>query len=239
LIKALELNPLLASAYSAQGWISMHYDWNWDAAEQSLLRAIDLSPADPETHHSYSHYLLATGRHRESFAESQRAIDLDPLNAGMRGHLVLHFDLAHDFVSAIDAAKTAVDIDPTAPGDFAITAYESSNRFDEAIDARAELAHPPELLAALRTGLATAGAQGYWSALRDSELDKSARSSDYTLAHAYARLGKRREAMELLEKAFSSREPWLVYLNVNPHFDGLRGDPRFEDLVTRIGLPGR
>ena len=60
--KALELNPLLASAYSAQGWISMHYDWNWDAAERNLRRAIDLSPADPETHHSYSHYLLATGR---------------------------------------------------------------------------------------------------------------------------------------------------------------------------------
>lgn len=239
--KALELNPLLASAYSAQGWISMHYDWNWDAAERNLRRAIELSPADSETHHSYSHYLLAMGRFRESLAESQRAIDLDPLNAGMRDHLVLHFDLAQDFARAIDAVKTTLDIDPGDPSAwiFGLTAYESTGRFDEAINARAELAQPPELLAALRTGLAAAGERGYWSALRDHELEKAknGQASARTLAAAYARLGRDDESIDWIERAFREREGWLVFLNVSPPFDGLRAHPRFKDLVARMGLP--
>jgi len=241
--KALELNPLLAAAYSAQGWISMHHDWNWDAAERSLRRAIDLSPADPETHHSYSHYLAAMGRFRESLAESQRSIDLDPLNAGMRGHLVLHFNFSHDFVKAIDAAKAAFDIDPVSPDAwiFSVTAYESRDQFAEAINARAQLAHPPELLAALRAGLAAAGPRGYWGALRDHELEKAknGQASARTLAAAYARLGQENEAVDWVERAFHEREGWLVYLNVNPNFDGLQANPRFKDLVARIGLPAR
>jgi TolB-like protein/DNA-binding winged helix-turn-helix (wHTH) protein/tetratricopeptide (TPR) repeat protein len=241
--KALELNPQLAAAYSVQGWISMHYDWKWDAAERNLRRAIDLGPTDPETHHSYSHYLLAMGRVRESLAESQRSIDLDPLNAGMRGHLVLHFDFAHEFVRAIDAAKTALDIDPAAPDAwiFGLTAYESSDRFEEAIDARAQLAHPRELIAALRVGLAAAGARGYWTALRDQELQKleNGQASARTLTAAYARLGQEDEAVDWIERAFREREGWLAYLNVSPHFDGLRTNPRFRDIVARIGLPAR
>ena len=241
--KALDLNPLLASAYSAQGWISMHYGWNWDAAERNLRRAIDLSPGDPETHHSYSHYLLAMGRFRESLAESRRAIDLDPLNAGMLGHLVLHFDFAREFARAIDASKAALDIDPTAPDAwlFSLTAYESSDRFEEAIAARAQLAQPPELLAVLRSGLAAAGARGYWSALRDHERERAenGQASARTLSAAYARLGQDGEAVEWVERAFREREGWLVYLNVNPHFDGLRANPRFKDLVARLGIPVR
>jgi adenylate cyclase len=241
--KALELNPLLASAYSAQGWIAMHHDWNWDAAERNLRRAIELSPADPETHHSYSHYLLAMGRFRESLGESQRAIDLDPLNAGMRGHLVLHFDFSQDFARAIDAVKATLDIDPGAPDAwiFGLTAYESSSRFEEAINARAQLGQPPELLTELRTGLAAAGARGYWTALRDHELQKlkNGQASARTLSAAYARLAQDDEAVDWIERALREREGWLVYLNVSPHFDGLRASPRFKDLVARIGLPPR
>jgi TolB-like protein/DNA-binding winged helix-turn-helix (wHTH) protein/tetratricopeptide (TPR) repeat protein len=238
---ALELNPLLASAYSARGWISMHYDWNWDAAERDLRRAIDLSPTDPETHHAYSHYLLAVERFPESLIESQRAIELDPLNAEMRGHLVLHFDLAREFARAIAAAKATFEIDPGNPDawNYGRRAYESTDQFDEAINARAQLAQPAELLATLRTGLATAGARGYWSALRDHELEnaKDGQASARTLSVAFARLGQDDEAIDWLERALREREGWVVYLNANPEFDGLRANPRFKDLVARIGLP--
>ena len=198
---------------------------------------------DPETHHAYSHYLLAMGRVRESLTESQRAIELDPLNAGMRGHLVLHFDLAHDFPIAIDAARDALDIDPAGVDawTYGLIAYESSDRFEEAINARAQLGGPPKLLAALRTGLAAAGGRGYWTALRDDQLQqaKNGHASARTVAAAYARLGQDREALEWLEHAFREREGWLVYLNVSPSFDGLRSKPQFNDLVARIGLPAR
>jgi TolB-like protein/DNA-binding winged helix-turn-helix (wHTH) protein/Flp pilus assembly protein TadD len=241
--KALELNPFLAAAYSAQGWTSMHYDWNWDAAERSLRRAIELSPTDPETHHSYSHFLLAMGRFPESLAESQQSIDLDPLNAGMRGHLVLHFNLAHDFGRALEAAKAGLDIDPAALDSwmYSLAAYESTDRFKEAIEARARLAQPPELLAALQAGLAAAGARGYWSALRDHELKQAniGQASARTLSTAYARLGQGDEAVDWLENALREREGWLVYLDVAPGFEGLRANTRFKDLVARIGLPVR
>ena len=221
----------------------MHYDWNWDAAERNLRRAIDLSPADPETHHSYSHYLLAKGRFRESLAESRRSIDLDPLNAGMLGHLVLHFALADEFARAIDAATAALEIDPGAPDAliFSLGVDESSGRFEEAIGTRGRLAHPPELLAALRTGLAAAGERGYWSALRDHELEKAKNgsASARTLVAAYARLGQEGEAVDWVERAFREREGWLVYLNASPDYDGLRANPRFKKLVARIGLPSR
>jgi TolB-like protein/DNA-binding winged helix-turn-helix (wHTH) protein len=241
LAKALELNPLLASAYSTRGWISMHHEWNWNAAERDLRRAIELGPADPETHHAYSHYLLAMRRFRESLLESQRAIDLDPLNAGMRGHLILHFDLAHEFARAIDAAKVTRDIDPGNPDawNYGLIAYESSDRFEQAISARAQLEQPPELLAALRTGLAAAGKRGYWSAVRDHELRnaKEGQARASTLSSAFARLGQDDEAIDWLERAFRDREGWVVYLNSNAAFDGLRANPRFKDLVARIGLP--
>jgi len=138
-------------------------------------------------------------------------------------------------------ARTALDIDPVAPDawGFSLTAYESSDRFDEAIEARAQLAHPPELLAALRTGLAAAGARGYWSALRDYELEraKNGQPNARTLSATYARLGDDAEAIGWAERGFRDREGWLVYLNVSPQFDGLRANPRFKDLVARIGLP--
>jgi len=241
--KALELNPFLAAAYSAQGWTSMHYDWNWDAAEQSLRRAIELSPTDPETHHSYSHFLLAMGRFPESLAESQQSIDLDPLNAGMRGHLVLHFNLAHEFGRALEAAKAGLEIDPAALDSwmYSLAAYEATDRCEEAIEARARLAQPPELLAALRAGLAAAGARGYWSTLRDHELEqaKIGQASARTLSAAYARLGQGDEAVDWLDRALHEREGWVVYLNVAPGFEGVRANPRFKDIVARIGLPVR
>jgi TolB-like protein/DNA-binding winged helix-turn-helix (wHTH) protein/Flp pilus assembly protein TadD len=243
LAKAIELNPVLPSAYAVQGWISTHFEWDWVAAERNLRRAIDLDPTDPESHHSYSHFLLAMGRFPESLAESQRAIELDPLNAEWRSHLALHFDLAREFAKAIDTAKIALDLDPGLPDgwNYSRIAYEFTDHFEEAINARSQLGQPPESIAALRTGLAAAGAQGYWRALRDSELarSKNGQASARTLALAYARLGDRRDATEWLERAIQEREGWVVYLNVNPAFDGLRGDRRFEDLVTRVGLPGR
>jgi len=241
--RALELNPLLSSVYAARGFIEAHYDWNWSASERDSRRAIEMNPTDPESHHAYSHLLLAMGRYDESLVQSRRAIDLDPLNAGMRSHLALHFDFAGDLPAAIDAAKAALEIDPADAGavNFALYAHESLGQFDHAIDARAKLGASAASITALRRGLAAQGAQGYWRALRDGELAKSkqGKPSSCILARAYARLGERREALEWLEQAFRDRDGWLIYLNSDANFDGIRGDPRFEAFVARIGLPPR
>jgi TolB-like protein len=238
--KALELNPLLASAYAAQGSIALHYDWDWAAARQNLERAIELDPTDAETHHSYSHFLLVMGRFPESLAESLRAIELDPLNAGMHGHLVLHYACAREFPMAIEAAKTAIGIDPASKQTwrFKLSVHEFLGEFENAIDARSGMGEPRELTETLRTGLTTAGPLGYWAAVRDSELKKTDAQVDaLMLAHAYARLGQSREAMDWLERMFRDRIGSLVYLNINIDFDSIRNDPRFKDLIKRIGLP--
>jgi tetratricopeptide (TPR) repeat protein len=238
--KALGLNPLLASAYAARGWIAAHCDWDWSAADRDLRRAIEMNPAEPESHHVYSHLLLAMGRFEESLAESRRALELDPLNAGLHVHLVMHFGYTREFAKALDAARTALDIDPAVDAwPFALYASESMGSFDQAIEARTHLRQAPELIAALRDGLRAAGPEGYWRAVRDAELDtsKDRQVNRRTLARAYARLGQRREALDWLERAFGERDPWLVYLKADNSFDGLRGDPRFDGLVGRLGLP--
>ena len=240
-----QLNPSLRLRVQPRGGGSLtHYDWNWDAAERDLRRAIDLSP-DGSASRTIPILTICSrwGASMNRWLKAGGAIDLDPLNAGMLGHLVLHFALAHEFARAIDAATAALEIDPGAPDAliFSLGVYKSSGRFEEAIGTRGRLAHPPELLAALRTGLAAAGERGYWSALRDHELEKAKNgsASARTLVAAYARLGQEGEAVDWVERAFREREGWLVYLNVSPDYDGLRANPRFKQLVARIGLPSR
>jgi hypothetical protein len=81
------------------------------------------------------------------------------------------------------------------------------------------------------------GVHGYCRALRDTELRNPDRVSGYGLAKADARLGQTHEAIALIDRAFRDREGWSLYVNINPQFDGLRGDSRFNDIVARMGLP--
>lgn len=200
-----------------------------------------MDPSDPESHHAYSHFLLSMGRVEESLAESRRALEIDPLNAGMRGHLVLHYLRAHDFASALDAAKATRDIDPGASDGwiYGRMAYEGTGQFDEAIKMREGLGEPSELIHALRLGLATAGPPGLLAGSTRQRARKIETRVTSALEHTYARLGQHREAMEWLERAFREREGWLIYLNSNVNFDGLRADPHFQDLIKRLGLPER
>lgn len=239
--KALDLDPSLAEAHAVQGWVALFYDWDWPAAERELRRAIELSPSAAEAHHSYSHFLAAMGRFDESLAQSLRAIEIDPLDPSNLGHLAWHYLIARDPAQAIGACERALEIDPNHVPTliFLHWAYENTGRFDQAIDALVRQGKPADLVKALRQGLAADGPNGYWRAIRDDQLLQSRKTyiGVDSMAKALARLGQKQEAIEWLERGYRERDSWLVYLNVEPGYDGLRGEARFQDLVKRVGLP--
>lgn len=169
----------------------------------------------------------------EAYVAVTKALELNPLLPSAHTAQVV----AHDLANAIEAMRSAVDVDPalTQAWGFGGEALELAGRFDEAIDARVHQGKSEELIAALRTGLAAAGARGYWSALRDYH-EQHARPTG-ALVMAYARLGQQEAALDKFERAVSERWGWVVYANVLPMFDGLRAHPRFKALTARIGLP--
>jgi len=207
---------------------------------------MELNPADAEVHDFYSHFLVTLGRFDESLAESQKAIEIDPLDQVRLGHLAWHYLMAREPRHAIEASQQALDIDPRHVPTLASLqwAYEALGLFDEAIDTVARRGVAEEVVTTLRRGLAAEGSQGYWRAWRDirepsghpavlGQEPVAARDIASILTH----VGEREEAIDWLERAFGERDSWLVYLNVEPAFDGLRGEVRFQDLLKKIGIP--
>jgi TolB-like protein/DNA-binding winged helix-turn-helix (wHTH) protein/tetratricopeptide (TPR) repeat protein len=240
--KALELDPSLSTSYATRGWIEMHFDWDWTAAERDLRRAVDMDPNDAEAHHSYAHFLEARGRFDESSDESRKALAIDPLNAGMLGHLAFDYDQARQYAKAIDAAKTTRDIDQDVPDGwaYALIAYEATGLLPQAADMRAHLGQPADLIAALRSAAVHNDPSAYWRSIRDNELEhlhQHGSASAATLAKAYAHLGQTARAIDWIEYGVREHQGWIAYLNGASDFDHIRGDRRFQAIVDRVGLP--
>ena len=130
--RALDLDPVLARAHALEGLIALVYDWDWPTAERRLRRAMELNPADAEVHDFYSHFLVTLGRFDESLAESQKAIEIDPLDQVRLGHLAWHYLMAREPRHAIEASQQALDIDPRHVPTLASLqwAYEALGLFD-------------------------------------------------------------------------------------------------------------
>jgi tetratricopeptide (TPR) repeat protein len=239
--KALELDPSLARALALEGLISLLYDWDWPTADRKLRRAMELNPGDAEVHDFYSHFLVTLGRFDESLTESQRAIEIDPLDQVRLGHLAWHYLMARKPRYAVEVCQQALDIDPRhVPSLVSLQrGCEALGRFDKAIEAAAQRGVVAEVVKSLRERFAAEGPQGYWRAWREWLIARSGkeRVAAGDIASVLTRLGDKEEAIEWLERGFRERDSWLVYLNVEPAFEELCGDARFQDLLKRIGIP--
>lgn len=244
-MKALELDNTLAEAHASLATAQAYYDWDWSEAEKEYKRAIELNPNYTEAHHSYSHFLTAMSRPEESLAESQRALELEPIDLAMNVHLGWHYIQARQYDPALTHLHKTLEMD----SNFLLThlylglAYEQKGMLEDAIAAlRAATA-----LSELSTEAAAALGHAYGLAGRTREaremlggLKKQAQRgyvSTYFIATVHLGLGEIDETFEWLSKAYNDREQWLIYLNVEPKLDGLRLDPRFADLMRRVGLP--
>jgi TolB-like protein/DNA-binding winged helix-turn-helix (wHTH) protein/Tfp pilus assembly protein PilF len=237
--KALALDDSLAEAHMVQGTVSFLFDWDWDAANRELQRAISLNPASSFAHHWYSHYLVAMGRLPESLVESRRALELDPLDLEIISHLVWHYDYSREYDRAIVAAEKSLEIDPNHRPTltFLVWGLEGAGRFDQAVDVIQKIGSlSAEQIATLRRGVNASSATGYRRALINLNL-QGTDPDNYGLAEHYAHLGDAAHAVDWLDRAYQERHSWLVYLNSDPAFDGIRSDRRFVAVVRKVGLP--
>lgn len=252
--RALELDDELGEAHSSLATTLTFLDWDWAGAEQEFRRALELSPSHAPAHHEYAEYLTAVGRLPEAIREAERAVELDPLSQVARHHLGFVLSMARAPDQALDAlrkaeAVAAPNVVPTTIVIELALVYARSGRTSEAASIlEGALARPERerigpkarLLAPLAHVYATAGREA--EALRLLQQLKAGRHSgeSYTLpitfAKVYAALGERDEALRWLERAHESHVWWMIFVNTSPDFDPVREDPRFQELVKRMGL---
>ncbi|MEW5975661.1 MAG: tetratricopeptide repeat protein [Acidobacteriota bacterium] len=241
---AVSIDAKLGLAHTALGLVNL-LDWDWRGAERELLLAIQLGPREPRSHHWFSLYLSAMGRHQEALAASTRAGELDPSAPGLKvgKGAILYF--AHRFKELKQHMLSTVALDPTLPWphDWLGMAYVELKDFENAIptyEKAVELSNrTAEVLAGLGHAYGLAGRKP--EALQVLEELEGYAKQWYVppVQRAYVCLGvgQTDRAFQLLEEAFAMRAWELVFMRVEPWFDAFRSDPRFVDLEKRMNFP--
>jgi serine/threonine-protein kinase len=244
-LKALELDDKLAEAHASFGQIVVYYDYDLATAEQQYHRAIDLNPNYAPAHQWLAEYLSLVKRSDEAIAEIKRALELDPVSVIMnRVYADILMD-ARRYDEAIEQYKRTLELDPNFPTAhfFLGSVYEAKGMFDEAVAKYADTARvngvPPEIVEKINQVYEKAGWKAYLQATLDYVLHQpeNRRLPPFAIASYYARLGKKDEAFEWLQRGYDERDFRMTLLSVSWEFDGLRSDPRFADLVRKLGLP--
>jgi tetratricopeptide (TPR) repeat protein len=249
--KALEIDDQLAEAHTSLANITWLYEWDWPGAEKGFKRAIELNPNYPTSHQWYSAYLSAMGRHEEAIQEARRALELDPLSLPIIRDLARCFYHARQFDEAITQYLKTIELEPNyyRLNSWLDMAYEQKGLYDRAFEVRLKamtvLGFNPETIEARKKAYAERGWKGYWrkelELTEEWALQSRGYVSPYGMARIFARLGEKDRVLGWLEKAYTERSDHLVLLKVDPLFDDLRSDPRFIDLLRRVGftsLPG-
>ncbi len=244
-LKALELEPELAEAHTSLGFIQAFHDWKYEDAEREFKRAIEINPNYPTAHHWYGIFLFRMGRMDEAVAESQRALELDPLSLIINTDLALTYYFARQHDRAIEQSRKTLDMDPN----FALAlytlgmAYGEKAMYRDAIEALQKAAtlagDNPVILGELGRIYAASGNKAEATRIL-RELQMTSRRhyvAPETIAVVYAELGEKGQAIHWLEKAYAERSTFMVSLKTEPSLDSLRSDPRFQDLLRRVGLP--
>jgi eukaryotic-like serine/threonine-protein kinase len=241
---ALKIDDSLAQAHTAQSRVLLFYDWDWQGAETELKRAIELNPNYAEAHHMYSHYLVNVGQTQQSLAESRRALEIDPHDVLLNVHLGWNYLYARQSDQAIEQMRKAIEMDPDffRAHLFLGRAYEQKGMYKEALAAyeRAiELeAKRGETVVMLGHLHAVSGNRAEATSILEElrELYRGNKISAYDLAVIYAGLGENEQAFEFLRKSYEERTGGLLLLKSEPIFESLRSDPRYGELLRRMGL---
>ena len=251
-LKALELDPNLAEAQTSLAQIILN-EYDFAGAERSFKRAIELNPNYATAHHWYSRLLSFSGRHDQANIEIMKAIELDPFLFAVNGYMGAQLRYAGRFDEALLQNKKWNELFPNEYR-FHVTnseVYAGQGKYDQAVEeyllaAKANKDFKSENIAKLKEAYEKGGWDGYQrisGEIRLEELNiKQAKDPngyvkalDY--ANAYA-LGKDKEkTIEYLNKAYEERASQLVELKVNKNWDFVRDDPRFKELVKRVGIP--
>jgi eukaryotic-like serine/threonine-protein kinase len=247
-VKALELDDTLAEAHVALAYAEF-FDWDWQSAEGEFKRAIELNPNSALSHARYAVCLITRLRFNESIAEAQRAQELDPLSPDIVSELGIVYFVARQYDESIAQFQKALDLNPNIPVVRAALglAYAMKRRYPQALAEYDKIPNQDKVTAAGNQFVA--GTLGWVYAVSGRRTDalKIAQEFRELSAHAYvdfyysaivyAGLGDKDEAFRLLEKSYQEHAATLPYLAVDPFWYGMRSDPRYADLLRRVGLP--
>jgi TolB-like protein/tetratricopeptide (TPR) repeat protein/predicted Ser/Thr protein kinase len=240
--QALEIDETLPEAHTSMGVVYMKYEWNWQAAETAFRRAIEISTEYVPAHYWYSNLLAATGRHRESIAESKVARDLDPFSASARMNFCRAYYFARQYDTASDCFGKILKQDPENINAQYVHGLVRLQKgmYDEAISAFRQIYASNKSLAAAPLGFVYGKTNRRAEALNVlaevEELSRQVYMPPLEKAIIYVGLGERDKAFELLEKSYEEHFSSLMYLAADPLFDDLRQDSRFIDLTRRLNL---
>jgi serine/threonine-protein kinase len=243
-MKAVELDDSLAEAHTALA-ASLGDEWNWSMAESQYKRAIELNPNYATARHWYSIQLSVLGSHERAIDEAQRALELDPLSLIIQANLGGRYLRAARYDEAIQECQKALEMDPDfvvahdcigfaqvqkGQTQAAIAELKTANRLSQG---------DPESLSALGYAYAVSGktsdALNVERQLKASSADKY--SPAYYVALVEAGLGRKDDALSSLEHAYENRSTELPFAKTEPMLANLQSEPRFRDLLRRMGLP--
>jgi TolB-like protein len=240
-LKAISLDGNFAGGYISLGFVQLYFDWDWEGANTSLTRALELRPNDSRARHAYADYLMVMGDLKESLNQVEIGHLYDPFSP-MAGIIVgFHRILARQYDEAIEQARMAIAEEPDLV--FGLSYYPEAlwlkGMHEEALATyKRTWGRDEELLRAMNRGLSESGYTGAIHSLANALARRNPEFKDYvTLAKLYARAGEPGPALELLEKAYQYRQPQILHIKAMPDFDEFHSSPEFQDLLSRIGFP--
>ena len=245
-LKALELDETLGEAHASFGFFRFLYEWDFAGAESSFKRAQALNPNYAEAHHWYAIYLANLGRHSEAEREAKRAVELDPLSRLMNMTAALNFYLAREYDKALEQLERVLELEPNflAARSVRGNVLAQKELYEEALGEFQKVFELIKGVPAVEVSVKAIMAQAYakWGKKRDAlklleEVTSAGTASQYSIAGVYAALGEVDSAFESLDEAYKQHDLQLVSLKVDPSLDGVRSDPRFNQLMTAVGIP--
>lgn len=242
--KAIALDPSVAEAHDSLAMIREVYDWNWAGAENEYKRAIDLNHNFAGAHQGYALFLMAQGRFDQSMHEAQHAQDLDPLSPFIRTTYCLGLSMARRYKDAASKCQEALELDPNflhAHGNLSgiYVAMGLPERGVEEFQKAASLrGASPAGVAEIKAVFLKGGMKALWRKWLTPGPAATGRNDPMETAALYSLLDERDMAFTWLEKAYQERSPLMEFLKEDPDFDNLRADPRYRELLHRVGLDG-
>jgi serine/threonine protein kinase/tetratricopeptide (TPR) repeat protein len=237
--KALEIDNTLSEAHASMAFIKILNDWSWSEGEREIKRAIDLNPSNALAHFYYSWLLTFIARHDEAIVEMKRAHELDPLSIDFHIGLGRRYYYARRFDEALEEFRKVLDFDPNADTAriWIGMTYAHIGKIEDAV---AEIMRATDDQSWFRGYiLGVAGRKDEALKILNIRLERSKHEFVWpaTIAFIYIGLGDKEEALRWLEITFEEREAWMDLLKVEPIYDSLRSDPRFQTLIKRMNYP--
>jgi serine/threonine-protein kinase len=244
IVKSLNLDNSRPEPHVSLGRILANYEWDWRKAEAEFKQALELDSNYTQVYLDYSSLLTLLGRHDDALSMLHRGLEEEPLSVPLNHKLGFALYWARQYELSIQQYIKTLELDPRSP--FIVEglaeAYEMAGKSQQAFEEYQQWAKlggmSQSQTAALEAAYKTRGMKGYWQKRLDIEIEDEKRGDvwTYVMASLYARVSDKKQALLWLERGYQARDDRFSFLKVDPVFDPLRADPKFIDLIRRIGL---